>query len=73
MTVPCPNCGEQVEQHSAPKRGPAMDGSEMWLCLKCPAIVCVWCYHVHTGEAHPDSYSEQPSKGSQKNKKHKRR
>ena len=73
MAIPCPNCGEQVVQVSAPKRGPAMDSSEMWLCLKCPATMCVHCYHDHTAKEHPDSYKQLPSKGGQKNKKGKRR
>jgi hypothetical protein len=71
--INCPNCGEAVVQVSAPKRGPAMDSSEMWLCLKCPATVCIHCYHVHTDKEHPDMYQKRPTVGGQKNKKGKRR
>jgi len=60
--IPCPNCGEKVVQVSAPQRGPANDSSEMWLCLKCPATVCVHCYHEHTAQEHPDMYQEQSAK-----------
>ena len=73
MIVACPSCGEKVDQTSAPKRGPTMDGNEMWLCLRCPAVVCIHCYHDHGGKQHPDMYQKQPTGGSQKNKKGKRR
>ena len=86
MNVPCPNCSRIVEQHSPPIRGPANDGSELWLCMKCPAVVCSHpvfsapevsepCYIKHTREAHPECYGlkKQPTGGGKKNKKGKRR
>ena len=73
MKIQCPNCGRDIEQSSPPKRGPSMDNSEAWVCLKCPVVVCVWCYHDHTGKDHPQAYQVQPTGGGQKNKKGKKR
>ncbi len=73
MNISCPNCNQLVHQASAPKRGPSMDNSEAWVCLKCPAVVCVHCYHVHTAQEHPQAYQPLPTGGGQKNKKGKRR
>ena len=50
-----------------------MDNSEAWVCLKCPVVVCVWCYHDHTAKDHPQAYQVQPTGGGQKNKKGKKR
>jgi hypothetical protein len=71
VNVPCPSCNVVVEQASPPVRGPANDGSEMWLCLKCPAAVCVWCYHGHTAKEHPEAYEprKKPTVGGKKNRK----
>jgi hypothetical protein len=76
-----------VEQNSPPIRGPANDGSELWLCMKCPAVICshpimlggdasVPCYVDHIEKVHPELYrprSKQPTGGGKKNKKGKRR
>jgi hypothetical protein len=58
MNIPCPTCGSQVELNSSPIRGPANDGSEAWVCLKCPAIVCVDCYHGHVRKQHLEMLGE---------------
>lgn len=58
MIIPCPSCGSRVELNSPPVRGPANDGSEAWTCLRCPAVVCVDCYHEHTRKQHPDALGE---------------
>lgn len=43
----CPSCKRHVFQYSPAVRGePSSNGA--WLCLRCPTIVCVWCYHEHT-------------------------
>ena len=74
MQISCPNCSEPIEQNSAPVRGPVHDGSEAWVCLKCPTVVCVGCYHTHTAKEHPEAYQphKRPTKGGKKNKKHKK-
>jgi len=58
MIIPCPNCREEVELKSAPIRGHASDGSDAWVCLKCPAIICVECYHDHGVKKHPEIVKE---------------
>lgn len=59
MKIPCPTCGSEVELKSQPIRGPAGDGSDAWVCLKCPAIVCIDCYHQHSQQKHPEMKQEQ--------------
>lgn len=54
MQIACPTCQTQVNLRSSPKRGNSNDGSEAWICLKCAAIVCVDCYHVHARNKHPE-------------------
>jgi hypothetical protein len=84
MQISCPNCGRMVEQVSAPVRGPA-HGNEVWLCLKCPVMVCshpimkgeelsVPCYMDHLGTAHPEVYGppKRPTEGRKKNRKHRK-
>lgn len=58
MVINCPTCQNPVELKSAPVRGHANDGSEAWICLKCPAIVCIDCYHGHVQKQHPEMTSE---------------
>lgn len=86
MNINCPNCNRVVEQNSPPIRGPAGDGSEAWLCLKCPAVVCsfpimktgdepsVPCYIEHAMKAHPEMYQpvKKPTAGRKKGKKGKK-
>lgn len=43
----CPSCQGLVFQYDPPVRGHAT-ANNAWLCARCPAIVCMWCYHVHT-------------------------
>lgn len=63
MKIKCPNCSHPVEMESQPVRGPAHDRTEVWLCLKCPQIVCanpvkfgndqsIPCYVKHTTNIH---------------------
>ena len=84
MQVPCPSCGRLAEQHSQPIRGPSSDGSELWVCLWCPMVVCdhpvftgpeasVPCYMAHTASSHPEAYKPRPTGGRQKNSKGKKR
>lgn len=57
-------------------RGNAADGSDAWVCLRCPAIVCVDCYMNHTEKAHPECYDilqKRPTEEHKKNKKGKKR
>ncbi len=74
MIINCPNCSAVCEQNSAPVRGPVSDGSEIWVCLKCPAQVCTSCWHNHTIAAHPEwlKAKKQPTGGGKKNLKHKK-
>ena len=74
MQINCPTCSELVEQHRAPKRGDSGAG-DAWVCLRCPAIICVACYTLHTQKAHPEYYGQkkQPLGDSKKNSKHKKR
>lgn len=58
MIIKCPSCGHDVEVRSAPIRGHANDGSEAWVCLRCPAIVCVCCYHEHGAKKHREMTQE---------------
>jgi hypothetical protein len=80
MQVPCPHCKRLVNQFSDPIRGPAGDGSELWVCLKCPMIVCSHpimkgefdstpCYIEHMSKAHPEMYRLGAPTGSKKKKK----
>lgn len=82
MQTICPNCRHEVIANSAPVRGLSNDGTEIWLCLKCPVIVCgnpidlgngnsVPCYASHLEKAHPEVYGLKPgpTKGGKKNKK----
>lgn len=52
MFIKCPNCTSEVKLMSVPKRGPANDGSDAWVCLKCPQIICIDCYYEHTQKKH---------------------
>lgn len=58
MKIACPTCDSQVELKGAPVRGNANDGSEAWVCLKCPAVVCIDCYHEHSRKQHPETMNE---------------
>ncbi len=58
MIISCPTCSGRVELNSTPVRGNASDGSEAWVCTRCPAIVCVDCYHEHVAKKHPDMVQE---------------
>lgn len=85
MMVPCPNCDRLVEQASVPIRGMANDGSDLWVCIKCPAVVCSHpivsgdssepCYSKHTREAHSTVYEpkKRPTEGGKKNSRDKKR
>lgn len=41
-----------VFQFTPPHRGPNEAPNEVWLCLLCPAAICVHCYWRHTKEKH---------------------
>jgi len=56
MQVACPTCSKEVELNGPPVRGPDQRGNKAWECMKCPAIVCVHCYHVHNKKEHPKLY-----------------
>lgn len=43
----CPSCGSAVKQYTPPIRGESSQ-NEAWLCLWCPATICVRCYAEHT-------------------------
>jgi hypothetical protein len=67
MIITCPSCSNPIEQNSPPVRGPVSDGSEAWVCLKCPAVICVACYPQHTDKAHPEMYRpKKPTDGGRK-------
>lgn len=74
MQISCPNCGNLVEQRRPPSKNDAGAG-DAWVCWKCPSIVCVGCYVQHNAKAHGEVYSHksQPTKGSKKNSKGKKR
>lgn len=74
MQIKCPTCSNVIIQNSHPIRGPCGDGSEAWLCFKCPAVICVYCYMQHTEKAHPEVYGlvKRPTVGGKKNKKRKK-
>jgi hypothetical protein len=84
MQINCPNCNSSIEQNSEPVRGPSNDGSEAWLCLKCPTVICstpitkngelTQCYINHQATHHPELYEAKkpPTKGSKKNQRHKK-
>lgn len=85
MNISCPNCNHAIEQNSPPMRGPATDGSEGWICLKCPAVVCGYpirrgpeestpCYMDHTMKHHPHLYEavKKATAGAKKGKKHRK-
>lgn len=85
MQVPCPNCMRMVEQERMPTRSDKGSG-DIWMCIRCPQMVCghpvtigpdtsIPCYTKHTQEAHPEVYGlkSQPTAGSKKNKKGKKR
>jgi hypothetical protein len=69
MQISCPTCNASIEQNSSPVRGPTNDGSDAWVCLKCPAVVCVWCYHEHTAAKHPEAYHKKPTEDGKKRRK----
>lgn len=68
MRIPCPSCNEHVDQAAPPSRTPT-PGNDAWLCLRCPATVCVCCYVQHTEATHPEMYRphERPTKDGRKN------
>lgn len=74
MLIECPNCDREVEQQSPPVRGPGSGANDAWLCLKCPATVCCWCYIKHIEAHHPEVYepNKKPTEGSKKNGKHRK-
>lgn len=74
MQIKCPNCSSLVEQHRPPAKNDPGAG-EAWVCFKCTGVVCVCCYIQHNEKAHPEVYGlkSQPTGGSKKNKKGKKR
>lgn len=45
----CPSCGLDPD--------PDNTGVKAWSCNYCPAVICQWCYIVHTGDKHPEAYT----------------
>lgn len=68
MLINCPNCDKQVEQQRPPARNDP-HGGDAWPCLKCPVVVCVWCYMRHIEQQHPELYRPKPKEGNKKRKK----
>lgn len=68
MLIKCPSCDHLVEVTTPPSRDDPHN--DAWVCFKCPAVVCAWCYVQHNEKQHPEVY--QPTKGGKKNKKGKK-
>lgn len=51
MIIECPGCMSRVDVNDVPTRASYRD--EAWMCLACPAIVCLDCYGTHTKAKHP--------------------
>jgi len=66
MEINCPGCDAKIEQHEAPTK--LNSRGEAWICFKCTAVVCVWCYMHHTERAHPECYGliKKPTVGGKK-------
>lgn len=74
MQLNCPNCNSAVQQHRPPAKNDPEAG-EAWVCFRCPSVVCVCCYVSHNEGAHPEVYGlkSQPTGGSKKKQKGKKR
>jgi len=56
-----------VELNGLPSHHPE-DGSEAWICFKCPAVICVWCYATHTEKEHMQVINASLQKKNKKKK-----